>query len=182
MSKASKIIVLCEDNAHAMFVRRFLKKWGVANRKYTVLDYPNGEGSGKKFVKETLPKEVKALRSRNASTILLVVLDADEFSVDQVKYELDEIVVPHRGDEEQIAYIIPKWHIETWIAYLHGEDVDEEERQAYKTKYGKMAELKSVHPFIDNLVSQCKNRVPLSFPPSSLIVTCGEFKRIRDML
>jgi len=73
-----------------MFARRFLKKWGVSNRKYTVPDYPNGEGSGKKFVKETLPKEVKALRSRSASTILLVVLDADEFSVDQVKDDLNK--------------------------------------------------------------------------------------------
>jgi len=90
--------------------------------------------------------------------------------------------VPPRGNEEQIAYIIPKWHIETWIAYLDGKNVDEGEKQAYKIKYGKMSESKSVHPFIDQLVSKCKNKVQLEDPPNSLIVACSEFERIRNML
>ena len=182
MSKASQIIILCEDKAHAMFARRFLKSWGVSPRKYTVLDYPNGKGSGKKFVKETLPREVKALRSRHPSTILLVVQDADELSVDQVKSDLDAMLVPPRRKDEQIAYIIPKWHIETWIAYLHGDNVNEAEKEVYKTKYGKVSERKAVHPFIDRLTTQCKEKVPLESPPNSLILACDEFDRIRSVL
>jgi len=49
MSKASQIIVLCEDKAHEVFVKRFLKKgWGVKPRAIRKPPYSSGKGSGKK--------------------------------------------------------------------------------------------------------------------------------------
>lgn len=126
MSKASQIIVLCEDKAHEVFVKRFLKKgWGVKPRAIRVPPYPSGKGSGKKYVENQISQEVAALRQRHASTILLAIQDADELSLEQLKFNLDAKLQPSRGDNEPIAYIIPKWHIETWIAYLNGEKVDE---------------------------------------------------------
>ena len=48
MSKASQIVVLCEDKAHEIFVKRFLTRgWGVKPRAIRVVVYPNGKGSGK---------------------------------------------------------------------------------------------------------------------------------------
>ncbi len=138
MSKASQIIVLCEDKAHEVFVKRFLKNgWRVKPRAIRVPPYPNGKGSGKKYVEDNISLETEALRRRHASTILLVIQDADELSVDQVKSDLDAKLVPSRNDNELIAYIIPKWHIETWIAYLHGENVDEADKETYKKSMAK---------------------------------------------
>lgn len=128
MSKASQIIVLCEDRAHEVFVKRFLKRWGVKPRAIRVLPYPNGKGSGKKYVGDNISPEVKALRRRHASTILLVVQDADELTVDRTRSDLDAEILPPRRDDEPIAFIIPKWHIQTWIAYLDGENIDEEDK------------------------------------------------------
>lgn len=183
MSKASQIIVLCEDKAHEVFVKRFLKKgWGVKPRAIRVPPYPNGQGSGKRYVTNNISLEVEALRKRHASTILLVIQDADELTVEQVKSNLEAKILPHRDDNEPIAYIIPKWHIQTWIAYLNGEDVDEENKSTYKINYGRISELKDSHPLIDKLANNCKANKQLQSPPASLVTACEEFSRIRNIL
>ncbi len=183
MSKASQIIVLCEDKVHEVLVKRFLKKgWGVKPRTIRVPPYPNGKGSGKKHVVDSISLEAEALRRRHASTILLVIQDADELSVDQVKSNLDAKLLHPRDNTEPIAYIIPKWHIETWIAYLHGEDVNEADKETYKKKYGKICERKDAHPFIDKLADNCKENIQLESLPHSLVAACEEFDRIRSTL
>ena len=68
MSKASQIIVLCEDKAHEVFVKRFLKRWGVKPRAIRVPPYPDGKGSGKKHVEDKISLEANALRRRHASS------------------------------------------------------------------------------------------------------------------
>jgi hypothetical protein len=99
MSKASQLIILCEDRAHEIFVTRFLKKgWGVKPRTIRVIPYPGGKGSGKKFVLEKFSEEAKACRSRHAATILLVIQDADEFSVEQVRAGLAAKLLPPRDE------------------------------------------------------------------------------------
>jgi hypothetical protein len=183
MSKASKIIVLCEDKAHEVFVTRFLKKgWNVKPRAIRVPPYPNGKGSGKKYVEDNIFLEVEALRRRHASTVLLVVKDADEHTVEQVRGNLDAKVEPHRTADEPIAYIIPKWHIQTWIAYLNGDHVDEGDKATYKNTYGKISESKDAHSFIDKLADDCRGNRELESPPDSLVAACEEFERIRSAL
>ncbi|MBM9536675.1 hypothetical protein [Desulfobulbus alkaliphilus] len=183
MSKASQIIVLCEDKAHELFVRRFLKKgWGVKPRAIRVPPYPNGKGSGKKHVEDNISLEAEALRRQQASTILLVIQDADEISVGQVKTNLDAKLQNPRDDKEPIAYIIPKWHIQTWIAYLDGEKVDESDKDAYARKYRAISESKEAHPFIDKLADDCRGNRELESPPDSLVTACEEFERIRSAL
>nr|NJM01611.1 hypothetical protein [Desulfobacula sp.] len=178
MSKASQIIILCEDKAHEVFVRHFLKKWGVKPRAIRVPPYPNGKGSGKKHVEDNISPEAEALRRRHASTILLVIQDADEFSVDQIKSNLDAKLLPPRDANEPIVYIIPKWHIQTWIAYLDGNNVDEEDKDTYKNRYGKLSESKDAHPFIDNLADSCKkiyNPYPRQLLWSQLVKNLVEY-------
>ena len=91
MSKASQIVVLCEDKAHEVFITRLLKTgWRTKPRMIRVCDYPSQRGSGKKYVLDNVENEVKAYRSRQASTILIIVIDADEESVSNVQQSLDK--------------------------------------------------------------------------------------------
>ncbi len=185
MSKASQITVLCEDRPHDVFAKRFLKKgWGISGRHIRVIPYPEGRGSGKKHVQAKLADEVRAFRSRDrrASTILLVFRDADEDSVQKAKAVLDGKLESGRKANERIVYINPKWHIETWIAYLDGVSVDEEEKRKYKDKYEKMAESSACHPLIDALASKCRKKELLDSPRPSLTDACEEFERVRDAL
>lgn len=181
MSKASQIIILCEDRAHEVFVKHFLKRWGVKSRAIRVPPYPNGKGSGKKHVEDNISSEAEALRRRHPSTILLVIQDADELSVDQIKFNLNTKLSSPRDDNEPIAYIIPKWHIQAWIAYLDGMNVNEMDKGTYK-KYEKLSESKDAHPFIDKLADSCRENIPLESPPDSLVAACEEFDRIRSLL
>jgi hypothetical protein len=181
MSKASQIIILCEDKAHEVFAKRFLKKgWDVKPRAIRVTPYPNGKGSGKKHVLDNISTEAEALRRRHAATILLVIQDADQLSIEQVKLNLDAKLQTPRDNHERITYIIPKWHIQTWIAYLDGEDVDETDKQSYENKYGRISERKEVHPLIDRLADSCRENKRLESPPDSLVSACEEFNRIRS--
>jgi hypothetical protein len=183
MSKASRIVVLCEDKAHEVFACRFLKKgWGIRNRDITIPPYPAGKGSGKKHVADRIALEVRALRARQASTVLVVGQDADQGSVSQVHSFLDSKIEPPRSSSEQIAFIVPKWHIETWIAYLDGKMVDESESEAYKKDNGAICESKQAHVYIDKLADSCKESKPLHSPPDSLSIACKEFERLRNAL
>lgn len=183
MSRASRIVVLCEDEAQKVFVRRFLKSgWKIKPRDIEVVHYPCGKGSGKKHVDDEIHRHVEAYRQRHASTILLIVRDADQDSLVKVKSILDAIIQPPRRDNEQIMYIIPKWHIETWVAYLDDMDVDESDKKTYKNKYNSIFESKAVNHFVDKLASNCKERKELKYPPDSLVAACGEFERIRSAL
>jgi hypothetical protein len=77
---------------------------------------------------------------RHASKWLIVVIDADNETVarrlDQLAEKLkasdDERVKKCRVEREQIARLVPKWSVETWILCLNGEAVDEQTR--YKTR------------------------------------------------
>lgn len=183
MSKASRIVVLCEDKAHEVFVKRFLKKgWGAKPHAIRVPPYPNQKGSGKKHVEDNISAETKALRTRHASTILLVIQNADEQSVEQARGNLDDKIEPARTDNDPIAYIIPKWHIQTWIAYLAGEKVDESDKKTYALKYRAISVTKQAHPFIDTLAEDCRGNRELASPPDSLVAACEEFERIRNAL
>lgn len=184
MSKASEIIVLCEDKAHEVFCHRFLTKgWGVKTRSIRTLDYPSsGKGSGKKYVEDNIARQAKRIRSRHASKVLIVIRDADEDTVDQVKSILDEKIKPARSENEAIVFIVPKWHIQTWIAYLDDKKVDESDKTTYKNEYREISECKKAHPYIDSLAKKCKENESLFLPPDSLKKACEEFERIRNIL
>lgn len=181
MSRASQVIILCEDKAHEMFVTRFLKSgWKLNPRAIRIVDYPaKGRGSGKQHVKTKLEREVKAYRTRSASTVLIAIIDADENTVDDVRREMEGI--SGRTNEEQIAFIIPKWHIETWLAFLDTGFADED--VSYKNQYGEIAEKgKEVRRLVEALSKTCRGQEDMVSPPDSLLKACEEFGRIRDFL
>lgn len=189
MSKASEIIILCEDHLQKVFVQRFLKHgWGIEQHLIRPVPCPRAGsgGAGEKYVRDEYPNQLKAYRTRHAKTILIVVLDADAGTVSAHQRELDdacrraEPAVTARLASEAVIHVIPKWHIETWLAYLDGTRVSED--QQYKAGHAFQGRESDCHVLIDKLATACKYGERLTDPPDSLVQACREFDRIRELL
>ncbi len=94
------------------------------------------EGSAENWVRTKFIKEVGAYRSRHAQTALIVVIDSDTGTVEDRIRQLNQ-ALKDDGKEtvkasEQIARLVPKRNIETWILCLNERPVDEE--TDYKNK------------------------------------------------
>ncbi len=189
MSRASEIVILCEDKLQEVFVRRFLTR-GWKKGKYDVraVPYPQGGsgGAGEKHVRNKYPNELKACRTRHAGTILIVVMDADAGTVEEHHRELERACgcaqppVGVRQANEAVVHVIPKWHIETWLAYLDNVSVSEDRQ--YKSGYGFKRREKECRPLVDRLTTACRSGERLGHMPDSLSRTCREFERIRRLL
>ncbi len=132
MTKSSRVyvIVVLEDSRHEMLVRRYLKKRGMGEREMRIERSPSGRGNAEGWVRETFVKEVNVYRSRHAKTALIVVVDADAHTVQDRWKQLDgaiEEAGKQRVDvqHEQIARLVPKRNVETWILCLNGHEVNE---------------------------------------------------------
>ena len=186
--RASEIVILCEDQLQEVVVRRFLSKgWNVPARKIRVVSYPNGKQAGEQHVRERYPNELKAYHQRknSATTILIAVIDADKGSVMEHNTELDNAARSHgatrRASSDSVIHVIPKHHIETWLAYLDGASPISEDSD-YKKDYAfKDCEAKA-HPLAERLAELCKTGKPLPNAPDSLRRACQEFERIRGKL
>ncbi|MGF1935167.1 MAG: hypothetical protein RM347_012300 [Nostoc sp. ChiQUE02] len=168
------------DKQQEVFARHFLKKRGfILDRNLRIEICP--KGSGEQFVRKRYPAEVKAYRSKNyLSGMLVVLIDADKKTIEERLNQLDEALIANsqlvRQPKEEIAIFIPKRNIETWIHYLQNETVDEE------TEYSKFLNNESAcKPSIENLVNQCYQGLDENAPPS-LQAACGELQRILPLL
>ncbi len=99
---------------------------------------PRGRGSAEAWVREHYVEEVARYRSRQAKrakTALIVMIDADTKTVKQRLDQLDQALKASGGSalgtSEEIARLVPKRNVETWILCLTDEAVDEE--TDYKT-------------------------------------------------
>jgi len=124
------VLVLVEDKRQQRFVRRYLYRLGYTPREIQFEPVPSGGGSGAQSVLDRYAKVVEAyrLRAARAKTALVVAIDADDQSVTQRRQQLDDRAARTAG--ERIAHLIPKWSIETWILFLSGRTV--EENQSYR--------------------------------------------------
>jgi len=166
MSKASQYIILCEDILHEVFVRRFLRNYNVTNREILSIPLPVGTCCGEQHVRKNYPDVIRVYRARQskAKTVLLVVIDADTGTVENRQSQLDDAVDVPRSDSELIVYLIPKRHIETWLAFLDNyADVDE--ATDYKSKYGFRGKERESHPLTDKFTEMFRHR---QSPPESL--------------
>ena len=132
MGKPSQVILLLEDDHQKMLLYRYLKRCGLGHVT-RVSPYVPGRGSAEQRVRAQFATEVKAYRSRQAraETSLIVVIDADENTVQERLNQLDQALkdagqVGVPTDAERIARLIPKRNIETWILCLTETNVDEE--------------------------------------------------------
>ncbi|MEA5619431.1 hypothetical protein VB711_16505 [Cronbergia sp. UHCC 0137] len=174
-----QITILCEDRQQEVFARYFLNKRGFTGTIKTLICL---KGAGEQFVRERYPKEVKAYRSRNyISGMLVVLIDADKKTVEERLQQLDNALLedsqPIRQPGEKILIIVPKRNIETWIYYLQGKIVDEE------TKYLEFEKNESAcKSDVEQLAIQCSQGLLDESAPSSLQIACGELQRILPLL
>jgi hypothetical protein len=131
MSKPSRVIILVEDNRQRQLIHRYLRKVGLETHAMRFNLSAPGAGSGEQWVRRQFAVEVAAYRKRRnrAETRLIVVIDADSNAVEERLRQFDlslreseQSLIDHR---EQIARLIPKRNVETWVLCLCGETVDE---------------------------------------------------------
>jgi hypothetical protein len=177
-----QIVILCEDRQQEVFARYFLKKRGFTGR-FRANICPEGSQAGEQYVRTHYPEEVKVSRQkRNPVSIGLVVLiDADtgtlEARLNELASVLDEDEPKNRKPNEAIAIFVPKRNIETWIRYLQGETVNEEDDYAKFEK--NEAACKTA---VEDLADRCYSQSLPENAPRSLQAACGELQRLLPLL
>lgn len=130
MAKPSQVIVLVEDNRQQQIIRRYLRRVGLDPHDMR-FELPTS-GSGEQWVREQFPVEVAAYRNRRAraQTKLIIVIDADNLTVAERLVQLDqklrEAGIELIRDAEQVAKLIPRRNVETWILCLNMIEVNED--------------------------------------------------------
>ena len=176
MSRKVNVVLLCEDTQHEVFVRRFLGGMGWNKRRIRVQKGKPGAGSGVKFVHERFPFELQAYRSKanHVNLRLVVMIDGDNVGVNGRLTSLDATCTSNdvgcRGDDDHVAIFVPTWRIETWIAYLGGENVDEA-----RGDYPRLVRARECQPHVDALIQMCRAGELRSPAPLSLGAACEEY-------
>ncbi len=173
-----QIVVVCEDNAHAVLIRNYLDRIGYNRRKLRFMTNPSGRGAGEQFVRKTYPSELDQYRKRNPQYWrLVVVIDADVNPTLYREQQLADEAVAHglapRQKGEGVVHLIPKRNVETWVHQLLGQPADE--GTDYKLRYTKQPENAYCRPAAEALASLVRdvNRQP-DLP--SLVVAVQELR------
>ena len=176
MSRNVQVVILCEDRQHEAFARRFLARAGKFVRVQRVEVSPKGRGSGEQFVRERFAKELAYYRARRhrVEQALIVLIDADlrdvAARIRQVESACAEKGGQQRGPDERVAIFVPARNIETWLAYLHGQNVDEN-----KT-YPRLARERDCQRHVDGLYDMCQRGALKEPAPPSLEAACAEYR------
>lgn len=176
MSRTVNIVILCEDRQHEAFARRFLKSTGVMMRNLRVEISPQGRGSAEQFVRKQYVKELEYYRRRRhrVQQALLVMIDADGRQVtDRIRQVEEEAVASGdegRRDDERVAICVPARNIETWFAYLDGQDVNETD------SYPRLARPRDCQPHVEALWKMCQQAALRQPAPASLESACDEYQ------
>ncbi len=135
--RVSQTIILCEDEEHERLTRAYLKRCDLTTRSPYVkplVASREQQGGNDAWVLNRFPKELHACRQRQkhkAKTLLIVLIDADNYSVEDRRRQLFERAksagLEQCTENDPVALLIPKRHIETWIRALLGENVTEEQ-------------------------------------------------------
>ena len=127
--RISKTVLLCEDDGHAILVRSYWK-FCEQSKTSAPIEVRNASrivaGGNIGWVLEQFSAQIKACRQRHAraNTLLIVVADADEYSVTTRTQHLHE--KESFTDDDPLVLLVPKRHIETWIRAALGQNVTEE--------------------------------------------------------
>lgn len=160
MGKSSRMIVLCEDRQHKTLIYRLLKALGFPRRRIRTETSPRADGAADQFVRERYADEVVLHRQVAArmNAGLVVMIDADENSVDdryqELQQQLDDHDIDPRKPGEAICILVPKREVETWIYALEGEDVDE------NTKYPKLDREGDCEAAVQRLAEMVRTQCP----------------------
>jgi len=176
MSRNVNVVILCEDRQHEAFARRFLEKMGRGLRVQRVEISPKGRGSGEQFVRERFAKELAYYRARQhrVEQALIVVIDADRRTVAQRVEQVDAAAVEgdqeRRRPNERVAVFVPARNIETWIAYLDGQTVNEDD------PYPRLKRERDCQRHVERLYQMCQQSALRPPVPPSLEAACSEYR------
>ena len=174
-----RIALLCEDNQHAAFVRRFLPE------KHRPRQVPRegDEGAGEQFVRKEYPARLDAARKTNSA--LIVVIDGDTKTVEERLRQLDEGCdresIARRTDADRVAIFVPMRNIETWLYFLNGE-VDGFEKIDESKRYAKLSRERECKPMVKKLREMCRRGNLPDEAPLSLRAACEEYNKRRNIL
>lgn len=133
MSKPSLAIILLEDSRQQQLIRKYLKKLSLKPHEMRFYSSPAGQGSAEGWVRRSFAEQISAYRNRQAkaASFLIVVIDADNHSVQERLAQLAQALKnagkpPIDPGRDQVARLVPKRNIETWILCLNDQVVDEE--------------------------------------------------------
>ena len=173
-----QIVLLCEDTQHEAFVRRFLNGMGWSTRRLRVERAPCGRGSAEQFVRARFPNELAEYRRRaHVTQSLIVIVDGDNRGVVERCAELDEACreneVQVRQPGERVLVLVPTWNVETWIAYLDGQTVDE-----MRPDYPRLQRPRQCQQHVVTLAEMCRGDGLRAPSPPSLEAACAEYQRL----
>lgn len=174
-SRRVRVVLLCEDNQHETFVRRFLSAMGWNTRELYVVKSPSASGAAEQFVRERFPDELAAYHQRknSAASALIAIIDADSKTVYERKGELEDASrqnsVPFRSADDAVALLVPKRNIETWIKYLMEGEAEEDKA------YPKLQRQRECREAVEKLVELCRQKNQPEGKVMSLADACNEY-------
>lgn len=184
MSRSVAVVILCEGIGDANFLSTFLSGLDGARRRSNrvyrpvrISPAPSGSQSGEQFVREHIAHEAKNARRAARRTVLVVHSDADKLSVVQRTRTLEERITPPRTPDEPIAIIVPRRNTETWLRYLSGEPVNEDDEVAGPKKSKLAPELARSGGTKLAEIARNNWQFPPN-PPPSLVAAREEFQRV----
>lgn len=141
--RISRTVLLCEDDPQHQLVRSYLKKCGLNAKEPSLIPRVASRevhGGNVDWVIREFSRELTACMQRHvrARTLLIVVVDADDFTISQRREHL--VASDTAPAEDMLVVLIPKRHIETWIRSALGNEVNEKDN--YKRPAPKKSEIK----------------------------------------
>ncbi|MGI8425531.1 MAG: hypothetical protein ACR2M4_02830 [Actinomycetota bacterium] len=174
MKRKVQLVLLCEDQQQEAFLRRFLQGTGWSNRMFRVVMGRPGAG-GHAFVTSRFPIELQAYRTRRVDCALVVMIDGDNLGLVGRNATLDRacdnVRVPRRRGDDRVVVAVPTWNIETWLAYLDGETIDEG-----RDDYRRLPTPGQCGPLVKNLIAMRKKGALRGPSPASLEAACVEYR------
>lgn len=170
------MVVLCEDLQHAAFARRFLSLQGWETRKLRFDVAPAGRQSAEKWVRERFPIELNVYRrQRNHLALrLMVLIDADATGhagrLQQLSDACQAVGERPREHQEDVGVFVPARNIESWLAYLDGNAIDEE------TVYQRLTRESDCGRHAAALHAMCNAGALREPAPPSLVAACVEYR------
>jgi hypothetical protein len=152
---------------------------GWDTRELRVEKSPSAIGSAVQWVTHKFPFELRIYRQRRqrAASALIAIIDADTKDVQDRINEFEDkcksMQIPFRDSDEAVAIVVPKRNIETWIHYLNGELVNEED------DYPKLDQERGCKLAVNHLVRMCKSTGIKPDAPPALAEACKEYYRTR---
>ena len=129
MSNRVDIALLCEDESHEQFIKRFLRLKSRSYRRVFPSGYKSRETGGARpnnaFVLERATTEIAAARKVPPKRALILMIDGDARGFasrcGEIAANLKAANMLPLNSTERIALIVPCRNIETWIHHFAGE-------------------------------------------------------------